>query len=112
MSTWIEPQEIDQSILDKFPELPPVVVQLLHKRNLKTQEEIDELIEKTDPSKKDYHVMVSGYKKDQTMKEVDQLFCRILGFKHEGVLKQAVFKDGVYHDVYQHALLRENYKKP
>jgi [ribosomal protein S5]-alanine N-acetyltransferase len=45
-------------------------------------------------------------------KEVDQLFCRILGFKHEGVLKQAVFKDGVYHDVYQHALLRENYKKP
>ena len=41
------------------------------------QEEIDELIEKTDPSKKDYHVMVSGYKKDQTMKEVDQLLAEV-----------------------------------
>jgi [ribosomal protein S5]-alanine N-acetyltransferase len=47
-----------------------------------------------------------------TSKEIDQLFCRVFGFKHEGVLKQAVFKDGSYHDVYQHALLRENYKKP
>ncbi len=45
-------------------------------------------------------------------KEIDQLFCRILGFKHEGVFKQAIFKDGICHDVYQHALLREDYKKP
>ena len=41
------------------------------------QEEIDELIEKTDPSRKDYNVMVSGYKKDQTMKEVDQLLAEV-----------------------------------
>jgi RimJ/RimL family protein N-acetyltransferase len=44
-------------------------------------------------------------------KEIDQLFCRVLGFEHEGVLKQAVYKDGSYYDVYQHALLRENFKK-
>lgn len=41
-------------------------------------------------------------------KEIDELFCRALGFQHEGVLKQAVFKNGIYHDVYQHALLRED----
>lgn len=43
-------------------------------------------------------------------KEIDELFCRVLGFKHEGILKQAVFKNGAYHDVYQHALLRKNRK--
>ena len=43
-------------------------------------------------------------------KEIDELFCRVLGFKHEGVLRQAVFKNGAYHDIYQHALLKENQK--
>tara|TARA_B100001964_G_scaffold178426_1_gene196760 strand:- start:124 stop:672 length:549 start_codon:yes stop_codon:yes gene_type:complete len=41
-------------------------------------------------------------------KEIDELFCRVLGFEHEGILRQAVFKNGTYHDIYQHALLREN----
>ena len=43
-------------------------------------------------------------------KEIDELFCRVLGFKHEGLFKQAVFKNGTYRDVYQHALLREDRK--
>jgi len=43
-------------------------------------------------------------------KEIDELFCRILGFEHEGLSRQAVFKNGGYHDVYRHALLKENRK--
>jgi hypothetical protein len=31
------------------------------------QEEIDELIKKTDPNKKDFHYMVSGYKRDESI---------------------------------------------
>ena len=43
-------------------------------------------------------------------KEIDEMMCRVLGFEHEGLLRQAVFKNGAYHDVYQHALLKENRK--
>ena len=43
-------------------------------------------------------------------KEIDELFCRVLGFEHEGLLRQAVFKNGAYHDIYQHALLKKNKK--
>jgi [ribosomal protein S5]-alanine N-acetyltransferase len=43
-------------------------------------------------------------------KEIDELFCRVLNFEHEGIFKQAVFKNGSYHDVYRHALLKENRK--
>ncbi len=42
--------------------------------------------------------------------EVDELMCRTLGFEHEGILRQAIFKNGDYHDMYQHALLKENRK--
>ncbi len=41
---WKEPQKIDKEIINNFPELHPVVVQLLHKRGLNTQEEIDEFL--------------------------------------------------------------------
>jgi len=44
-------------------------------------------------------------------KEVDELFCRALGFEHEGVFRQAVFKNGSYHDIYRHALLKKDRKK-
>jgi [ribosomal protein S5]-alanine N-acetyltransferase len=42
-------------------------------------------------------------------KEIDQLFCRALGFKHEGVLRQEVFKNGKHQDVYRYALLKQDY---
>ncbi|MBT4349803.1 single-stranded-DNA-specific exonuclease RecJ [bacterium] len=42
--SWAEPQVIDKKIIEQFPELPPTVVQLLHNRNLTTQEEIDEFL--------------------------------------------------------------------
>ncbi len=41
---WKEPQKIDKEIINNFPELHPIVVQLLHKRGLNTQEEIDEFL--------------------------------------------------------------------
>lgn len=44
-------------------------------------------------------------------KEVDELFCRVLGFEHEGIFRQAVFKNGSYHDIYRHALLKKDRKK-
>jgi len=39
-------------------------------------------------------------------KDIDNLFCRLLDFKAEGVLKKAVFKHGDYHDIYLCALLK------
>ena len=42
-------------------------------------------------------------------KEVDQLFCRIFGFKHEGISRQAVYKNGKYCDIYHHSLLEQEY---
>ena len=43
-------------------------------------------------------------------KEIDELMCRILGFKHEGISRQAVYKNGKYHDVYNHSLIKKNMK--
>ena len=43
------------------------------------------------------------------IKEIDQLFCRSLAFKHEGISRQQVYKNGKYHDVYNHSLLQEDY---
>ena len=43
------------------------------------------------------------------IKEIDVLFCRTLGFTHEGVSKQAVFKNGAYLDVHHHALLKKDF---
>ena len=45
------------------------------------------------------------------VKEIDTMFCKVLGFTHEGIFKEAVFKNGKYVDVYSHALLKKNYKK-
>jgi len=39
-------------------------------------------------------------------KDIDNLFCRLLGFKSEGTLKKAVYKNGNYFDVYLCALLK------
>lgn len=46
-----------------------------------------------------------------TSKEIDIMFCKLLGFTHEGISRKAVFKDDKYVDIYRHALLKENYKK-
>ncbi len=43
------------------------------------------------------------------IKEIDLLFCRALGYSREGVLKQQVYKNGVYHDVYLFGILKEKY---
>ena len=42
-------------------------------------------------------------------KEIDELMCRTLGFVHEGVFRQEVYKNGKYQDVYRHALLKQDY---
>jgi single-stranded-DNA-specific exonuclease len=41
---WQTPPKIDTKILEKFPELHPVVAQLLYNRDLTTQEQIDEFL--------------------------------------------------------------------
>lgn len=42
--TWQVAEKIDQAFIDKFPELDPVVIQLLYNRNLKDQNAIDEFL--------------------------------------------------------------------
>ena len=44
------------------------------------------------------------------IKEIDTMFCKLLGFSHEGVSKEAVYKNGKYVDNYRHAILKKNYK--
>ena len=41
---WKKPNKINQEILKDFPELDPIVVQLLYNRGLNTQEKIDEFL--------------------------------------------------------------------
>ena len=45
------------------------------------------------------------------IKEVDEMFCRVLGFTHEGIKRECVYKNGKYHDAYCHSILREEYYK-
>jgi len=45
------------------------------------------------------------------IKEIDIMFCKVLGFTNEGVSKEAVYKNGEYKDTYHHAILRKNYNK-
>lgn len=45
------------------------------------------------------------------IKEVDEMFCRVLGFTHEGIRRKSVYKNGTYHDAYCHSILREEYYK-
>ena len=44
------------------------------------------------------------------IREVADMFIRILGFKEEGVLRQDVYKNGRYHDIYRIGLLRDEYE--
>ena len=41
---WKTPDKIKQEVLDLYPELHPIVAQLLFNRGLKTQEQIDEFL--------------------------------------------------------------------
>lgn len=43
------------------------------------------------------------------IKEVNEMFCRVLGFTHEGIQRKCVYKNGEYHDVYMIGLLKEEY---
>ena len=43
------------------------------------------------------------------IKEVEEMFCRILGFTHEGIQRKQVYKNGKYHDGYSIGLLKEEY---
>ena len=42
-------------------------------------------------------------------KEIDELMCRTLGFVHEGISREAVYKNGEYHDIYHHAMTIQDY---
>jgi ribosomal-protein-alanine N-acetyltransferase len=42
-------------------------------------------------------------------KEIHDVVCRMLEFKSEGVKRSAVFKDGKFHDVYTHSMLRSEF---
>ena len=43
------------------------------------------------------------------IKEVEEMFCRVLGFTHEGIKRKSVYKNGKYHDAYLIGLLKEEY---
>ena len=42
-------------------------------------------------------------------KDIDDLFCRVLGFKHEGIKRKSIFKNGEFIDSYMHAILKSEY---
>ena len=44
-------------------------------------------------------------------KEIHTMNCKLLGFSHEGIFQEAVYKNGKYVDVYRHGLLKKNYNK-
>jgi [ribosomal protein S5]-alanine N-acetyltransferase len=41
-------------------------------------------------------------------KDIDNLFCKLLGFRSEGILKKSVYKNGNFSDVFLCAILKEN----
>ena len=45
------------------------------------------------------------------MNELAELLCRALGFKREGLLRQDVFINGKYHDVYLIGILKEEFEQ-
>lgn len=45
------------------------------------------------------------------VKEVDELMCRTLGFVHEGISRKAVYKNGEYHDIYNHAIINGDHNE-
>ena len=44
-------------------------------------------------------------------KELRVLHCKMLGFTFEGTQKEAIFKDGKYHDTYMIGLLYKDFVK-
>lgn len=45
------------------------------------------------------------------IKEVDSLFCRALGYTREGILRNHIYKNGVYLDTYLFGILKDSYKE-
>ena len=43
------------------------------------------------------------------MKEIEDLLCKTLGFKHEGIRRKAIYKNGKFLDVYLHSILKSEY---
>jgi RimJ/RimL family protein N-acetyltransferase len=43
-------------------------------------------------------------------KEIDDFLCRALGFTHEGIKRKAIYKNGKFLDVYEHSILKSEYK--
>jgi len=44
-------------------------------------------------------------------KEIDDFLCRALGFKHEGIKRKAIYKNGKFLDIYMHAILKSEYNR-
>jgi [ribosomal protein S5]-alanine N-acetyltransferase len=45
------------------------------------------------------------------IKEVADIMCRVLGFKHEGVLRKDIYKNNEYHDVYLIGVFKDEFKE-
>ncbi len=45
------------------------------------------------------------------IREISELYCRVLGFQEEGVKRKEIYKNGVYRDIFSFGLLREEYYK-
>ncbi len=43
------------------------------------------------------------------IREVDEMFCRVLRFTHEGIRRKCIYKNGTYYDVYMIGLLKDEY---
>ena len=43
-------------------------------------------------------------------KEIHEVMIRALGFVHEGISRKAVYKNGEYLDIYNHAMTSQDYK--
>ena len=44
-------------------------------------------------------------------KELEDILCKYLGFKSEGILRESVYKNGKYYDVYCHSIISQDYQK-
>ena len=42
--------------------------------------------------------------------EIQLLYCKMLGFKNEGISRKSVYKNGIYIDVYNIGILKEEYE--
>ena len=44
-------------------------------------------------------------------KELEDILCKFLGFKSEGILRESVYKNGKYYDTHFHSILYKDYLK-